>query len=422
MLAGPTDRIVILGAGHAGGRAAEALRAAGFGGKVTLIGEEPYPPYERPPLSKELLAGAIPVEKTFIKPQSWYAEKEIALRLGMRAISIDRRDQRVVLADGASEAYDYLLLTTGARPRRLMIAGGSAPIVNYVRDIADTLALQPKLVPGAHVVVIGAGFIGLEVAASLRSAGAPVEVVEVFGRPLERVLGADVGAVFEGVHRDHGVVFHMGEHVERIEGDGRVQRVITSEGTVVECDVAVVGVGIEPDASLAADAGLEVDNGILVDEFGATSVPGVFAAGDVANRHHPLLQRRVRVEHFDNALKQGVSVARAMLGEREAADDVHWFWSDQYEHNLQYVGDAIAWDEIVLRGSLEERSFVAFYVKDGIVEAVAGLDRGRDVRRARDLVRARRPVDPALLRDPEADLKDLARDAAVNQTDASAPT
>jgi 3-phenylpropionate/trans-cinnamate dioxygenase ferredoxin reductase subunit len=270
--------------------------------------------------------------------------------------------------------------------------------------------------------VVGAGFIGLEVAASLRSTGAPVEVVEVFRRPLERVLGTDVGAVFEGIHRDHGVVFHMGEHVERLEGEGRVRCVVTSEGTVVECDVAVIGVGIEPDAGLAADAGLEVDNGILVDEFGTTSAPDVFAAGDVANRHHPLLGRRVRVEHFDNALKEGASVARSMLGEREPADDVHWFWSDQYDHNLQYVGHATAWDEIVLRGSLEERSFVAFYLRGGIVEAVAGLDRGREVRRARDLVRARRPVDPARLRDPEVDLKALSQEMAARATDAAAST
>ena len=217
-----------------------------------------------------------------------------------------------------------------------------------------------------------------------------------------------MGAVFQAIHEDHGVVFHMGEHVDRFEGDGRVQRVVTTEGTVVECDAVVAGVGIEPVVDLAVAAGLEVDNGILVDQQGVTSHPDVFAAGDVANQDHPLLGRRVRVEHFDNALKQGAAVGKSMLGATDPIGDVHWFWSDQYDHNLQMVGHALSWDGIEVRGSLEDRDFVAFYVKDGIVEAVAGLDRGREVRRARGLVRARRPVDPALLRDPDVDLKTLA--------------
>jgi 3-phenylpropionate/trans-cinnamate dioxygenase ferredoxin reductase subunit len=415
---------VIVGGGLAGGAAAGALRDRGFDGRLVLIGAETHPPYERPPLSKDYLRGETKAGDFQLRPADWYAEHEIDLRLGTRAEALDPAHRVVSLEGGERIGYDRLLLATGGRNRVFRVPGSDLEGVLQLRTIEDADRIKDETAGGARVAVVGAGFIGLEVAASLRSMGAAIEVIEVFGRPLERVLGTDIGAVFERIHRDHGVSFHMSEHVERLEGDGRVRRVITSEGTVVECDVAVIGVGIEPDAGLAADAGLEVDNGILVDEFGATRVPEVFAAGDVANRYHPRLGRRVRVEHFDNALKQGASVARAMLGEREAVDDVHWFWSNQYDHNLQYVGHAVAWDEIVLRGSLEQRSFVAFYVKDGIVEAVAGLDRGRDVRRARDLVRARRPVDAALLRDPEVDLKALAQDAAanVNVTDESAST
>jgi len=400
---------VVVGAGLAAASAASSLRAEGFDGRLVVVGDESDPPYERPPLSKEYLRGESAFDAAVVHPAAWYEENDVDLRLGVRVEAVDLATRSVTLPGGETLGYDALLLATGGRNRAVPFPGGDLHGVFQLRRREDAERIREAASGGARVAIVGAGFIGLEVAASLRSRGAEVEVVEVFERPLERVLGPEVGAVFEAIHRDHGVVFHMNEHVERLEGGERVERLVTSEGTTVACDVAVVGIGIQPNVELADAAGLDVDNGVLVDERLAASAPGVFAAGDVANHAHPVFGRRIRVEHYDNAIKQGVGAARAMLGETEPFADPHWFWSDQYEHDLQYVGFADRWDEIVLRGSLQDRSFVAFYVRDGVVDGVGGLGRGREVRRARDLVRARSPVDPALLRDEDVDLKTLSR-------------
>jgi len=400
---------VVVGAGLAAASAVSALRTEGFDGRLVVFGDEFDLPYERPPLSKEFLRGETEFEAAVVRPAEWYAENDVDLRLGGRVEAVDPAARSVTIAGEETVSYDRLLLATGGRNRPVPFPGGDLDGVLQLRTRRDAERIREAARGGARVAIVGAGFIGLEVAASLRSLGAEVEIVEVFGRPLERVLGPEVGAVFEAIHRDHGVVFHMGEHVERLEGAGRVERLVTSEGTTLDCDVVVVGIGIAPNVELAVDGGLDVDNGVLVDERLAASAPGVFAAGDLANHAHPLFGRRIRVEHYDNAIKQGVAAARAMLGGEEPFADVHWFWSDQYEHDLQYVGFADRWDEIVVQGSLEERSFVAFYLRDGIVDGVGGLGRGREVRRARDLVRARRPVDPAALRDEDVDLKALGR-------------
>jgi 3-phenylpropionate/trans-cinnamate dioxygenase ferredoxin reductase component len=408
-----TDRtFVIVGAGLTGGAAATALRNGDFDGRLVMIGAEEHPPYERPPLSKDYLRGETKFGEFYLPPPDWFKEHDVELRSGVRAESLDPGAKTVHLEGGEPIAYDRLLLATGGRNRALTLPGSDLDGIFQLRTIEDADGIREAAAAGGRVAIVGAGFIGMEVAASLRSMGAPVEVVEVFGRPFERVLGPEVGAVFQAIHEDHGVAFHMGAHVDRFEGDGRVQRVITTEGTVVECDAVVAGVGIEPVVDLAVAAGLDVDNGILADQRGVTSNADVYAAGDVANQDHPVLGRRVRVEHYDNALKQGAAVAKSMLGSTDPVGDVHWFWSDQYDHNLQMVGHAQSWDAIEVRGSLDERDFVAFYMKDGTVEAVAGLDRGREVRRARDLVRGRHPVDPARLRDPDEDLKALAKEAA----------
>jgi 3-phenylpropionate/trans-cinnamate dioxygenase ferredoxin reductase subunit len=259
-------------------------------------------------------------------------------------------------------------------------------------------------------VVVGAGFIGSEVAASLRTMGLDVEVVEIFQVPLQRVVGPDVGKVYREIHQDHGVRFHFEQTVERFEGRDRVDGVVTSTGRRIGCDFAVVGVGIEPAVEVVAGTPVEVGNGVEVDDRCRTSVEGVFAAGDVANHHHPLFGRRMRVEHYDNALKQGAAAARSMMGQDVMFDDPHWFWSDQFEHNLQFVGHTTAWDQFVVRGSMAERRFLGFYLNEGLVEAVVGVNRGRDVRRATGLVRARQPVDPDLLRDEDVDLKKLGAD------------
>ena len=405
---------VIVGASLAGTAAAGALRREGFDGRVVLVGDEPDPPYERPPLSKEYLRGEKPAEDLRLREEGWWDENDVELRLSTRAVRLDPAAREVELSDGERLGYDRLLLATGARNRPLSMPGGGLAGVFQLRTLEDADRLREASRAGARAVVVGAGFIGMEVAASLRSLGLDVTVVEVFEAPLVRAIGAEMGRVLEAIHRDRGVAFRFGEGVERLEGDGRVGRVVTTGGEAIDADLVVAGVGVRPNAELAEDAGLPVDNGILVNERLETNVPGVFAAGDVANHEHPVFGRRIRVEHFDNASRMGAAAAGNMLGRGASFDDAHWFWSDQYEHTIDHAGFAPEWDQVVVRGSVEERDFVAFYLKDGLLRAAFGVDRGRDVRRARDLIRAGRPVDPERLRDPEVDLKKLASDLAAN--------
>lgn len=408
-----TPTFVIVGASLTGSSAAGALRREGFDGRIVLIGAEPHPPYERPPLSKEYLRGEKPPQDVFLREAGWFEESGVELRTAARAAAVDPAAGRVELEDGEPIAFDRLLLATGARNRGLPVPGADLDGVLQLRTIEDADRLRERASRGGKAVIVGAGFIGMEVAASLRSMGLEVEVVEIFETALQRALGIDMGRILEGVHRDHGVAFRFREPVERLEGDGRFERVITREGPPVEGDFAVVAVGVTPNVELAARAGLEVDDGILVDERLATGAPGVFAAGDVANHLHPVFGRRLRVEHFDNASRMGAHAARNMLGAGAPFDDPHWFWSDQYEHTIDHVGFAPEWDDFVVRGSLDDRDFVGFYLKDGRVLAAFGVDRGRDVRRVRDLIRLGRPVDPAALRDGDVDLKKLATDLAA---------
>jgi 3-phenylpropionate/trans-cinnamate dioxygenase ferredoxin reductase component len=401
-------RFVIVGANLTGGAAATTLRTEGFDGRIALIGEEPRPPYERPPLSKEYLRGESAADRTLLHPVPWYEENDVELHLGGRVERIDPRARVVWLHDGTRIPYDKVLVGTGGRNRAPAVDGNDLEGVHELRTIEDADRIRAEARPGRKAVLVGAGFIGCEVAASLRQLGVDVEVVEVFGTALHRALGPEIGQVIEGIHRDQGVAFHFDQVVERFLGTGRVDGVLTNRGLWIGCDFAVVGIGIEPNVEVVEGAGVETDNGILVDQRCRTSVEGIFAAGDVANHWHPLFDRHVRVEHWDNALKQGAAAARAMMGRDEPYDDPHWFWSDQYEHNLQSIGVASEWDELVIRGSLEERSFLAFYLKEGLLTGAVGLNRGKDVRRSAALVRARRPLDPTALKDEDVDLKKLA--------------
>lgn len=396
---------VVVGANLTGGAAVQTLREEGFDGRVVLVGEEPHLPYERPPLSKEYLRGEQELEKGFLRPASWYGENEVEARLGVRVVTLEAAERAVELSDGDRIEADAILLATGGRPRTL--AGEPSDRVLYLRTIEDADRIKPYLAPGKRLVIVGAGFIGAEVAASARTLGADVTVLEYLDVPLMRALGAEMGAVYGEIHREHGVDLRTGEGVESVEetADGVVVR--TSAGAAIEGDAVVVGVGIQPNAELAEAAGLEVENGVVVDEFCRTGAAGIFAAGDVANHHHPVFGRRIRVEHWDNALKQGAAAARNMVGKEEAFDDPHWFWSDQYEHNLQYGGFAAEWDEIAVRGSIQARNFAAFYLRDGVLLAALGLNRGKDVRRAMKLIRARARPDPGALRDEDVDLRTL---------------
>ena len=309
---------VIVGASLTGAKAAETLREEGFDGRIVLVGAEEERPYERPPLSKDYLRGEVGREKVYVHDVGFYAEHDIELRLGRIAVSLDTSSRELALDDGERLRYDRLLLATGAEPRRLSIPGADLDGVLYLRSVQDSDALRERLDRGGAMVVIGAGWIGAEVAASARQRGLDVTVVEPASVPLERVLGAEAGAVYRDIHTDHGVRMLLGTGVEAFEGDGAVERVRTSDGRELDCDLVVVGVGVEPRSGLAERAGIAVDNGILVDEHLQTSVPGIFAAGDVANAHHPFYDEPIRVEHWANALNQGPAAARNMLGQATA--------------------------------------------------------------------------------------------------------
>ncbi|MDP9341145.1 MAG: FAD-dependent oxidoreductase [Actinomycetota bacterium] len=402
-----TETIAVAGAGLAGGTAAAALREEGFDGRIVLVGEEDIPPYERPPLSKEYLRGEQSLEECLVRPEAWYGEQGIELRLGVRLERLDAAGRSFELSDGSRVPFDRAVIATGARNRRLNVPGADLGGVFDLRRPADADRIREASAGGAHAAIVGMGFIGAEVAASLRSLGAEVTVVELFSTALERVLGAEVGAVLEAVHRDHGVRMHFQESAERFEGGDRVGAMVTTSGRRVECDFAVVGVGVQPNVEAVAGTDVAVDDGILVDAALETTVPGVYAVGDVARHDHPRFGR-IRVEHFDNALKMGPVVARNLLGAGEAFDDPHWFWSDQYDVNLQMAGVAGSWDRLVFRGSVEERSFSAFYLSDGVLLSAVSVNRPRDVRRAMPLIKAGARPDPGALRDEDVDLRTLA--------------
>src|SRR6266511_3541321 len=379
----------------AGGTAAATLREEGFDGRVVLIGQESHPPYERPPLSKEYLRGE-EQEPRFIRPPEWYEKNQIETRFGEGAQRVDVAERSVELVDGERIAFDSLLIATGCRNRRFPLPGLDLPGVHDLRYLPDSDAIRAAAVPGARAVLVGMGFIGAE-----------VTVVEFAETPLQRVLGTELGRVLEGLHRDHGVEMFFRDAAERFEGDGRFEVLHTKEGRAIEGDFAVVGVGVEPVTEVVQGTDVAVDNGILVDPTLQTNVPGVFAAGDVARHDHPVFGR-IRVEHFDNALKMGQAAARNMLGRNQVFDDPHWFWSDQYDVNIQMAGFATEWDDVIVRGSLEERMFAAFLLKDGVLRSTFTMNWPRDVRRSMPLIKAQVRPDPELLADPEFDLRTLA--------------
>jgi 3-phenylpropionate/trans-cinnamate dioxygenase ferredoxin reductase subunit len=399
---------VIVGAALAGAKAAETLRAEGYDGRLVLVGSEAVRPYERPPLSKEYLRGEAGREKVYVHDEDFYAGHDVELRLGTTAVSLDTAQREVALDDGERLRYDSLLLTTGAQPRRLAIPGGDLDGVMYLRSVEDSDELRERLGRGGSVVVVGAGWIGCEVAASARQLGLDVAVVEPASVPLERVLGAEVGACYRDVHADHGVRMLLGTGVEAFEGAGAVERVRTSDGRGLDCDLVVVGIGVEPRTGLAAQSGIAVSDGILVDELLRTDAPGVFAAGDVASAHHPFYGERIRVEHWANALNQGPAAARAMLGAATPYDRLPYFFSDQYDVGMEYSGHARTWDRVVFRGDPASREFIAFWLAGQHVLAAMNVnvwDVTEDLQR---LIRERAVVDDRRLADADVPLAELA--------------
>jgi 3-phenylpropionate/trans-cinnamate dioxygenase ferredoxin reductase subunit len=400
--------MVIVGASLAGAKAAETLREEGFDGRVVLIGDESERPYERPPLSKEYLRGESERSKVYVHDEGFYAAQEIDLRRSYHVEALDVTSSQVVFADGERLFYDRLLLSVGAEPRRLSVPGADLAGVLYLRTLADSDELGARLKSGGRVVVIGAGWIGAEAAASARQKGLEVALVEQAGVPLERVLGTEVGAVYRDIHTDHGVRFLGGAGVEGFEGAGRVERVRLADGTAIDCDFVVVGVGVTPRTELAERAGLTVDNGIVVDEFLAASAPGIFAAGDVANAHHPFYGTHIRVEHWANALNQGPAAARGMLGKGSSYERLPYFFSDQYDVGMEYSGHATDWDRVIFRGDPATREFIAFWVKDDRVVAGMNVNVWDVTDPIQALIRTRARIDPAALADPDVPLEDLA--------------
>jgi 3-phenylpropionate/trans-cinnamate dioxygenase ferredoxin reductase component len=390
---------VIVGAGLAGAKAAETLREEGFDGRVVLIGAEGDRPYERPPLSKDYLRGESEREAAYVHPAAYYDEHDIELRTEQIVDALDLSARELVLAGGERLGFTKLLLATGAEPRRLPGAEG----VHYLRDFRDSDALRAVLAQGGRMVVIGGGWIGCEVAASARQKGLEVTLVEQASQPLEGVLGRELGEIYAAIHRDHGVEVVTGTAVDAIEPD----RVVFAGGRAVECDHVVVGIGVAPRTGLAEAAGIDVENGILVDDRLRTSADSVFAAGDVANAQHPLFGTRLRVEHWHNALEQGPAAARSMLGMGGPYDRVPYFFSDQYDVGMEYAGYAVDWDEVVFRGDVEGREFIAFWVKGGRVLAGMNVNVWDVTDDVQALIRAGAAVDTTRLRDPDVELAAL---------------
>jgi 3-phenylpropionate/trans-cinnamate dioxygenase ferredoxin reductase component len=406
---------LIVGASLAGAKAAEELRAQGFDGRVTLIGAESERPYERPPLTKEYLRGESERAQAYVHPADFYAQQEIELEAGTQVAAIEPGTSRVRLGDGRELGYDRLLLATGAEPRRLDVPGADLGGVYYLRTLADCDLLRARLQAGGRVVTVGAGWIGSEFAASARQRGLEVTVVDPQALPNERIFGRDIGAFYRDVHDQHGVTQLLGDGVDSFEGDGVVAAVRTTSGRRIECDFAVVGIGVVPRTGLASAAGLQVGNGVIVNDTLQTSAPGIFAAGDVANAWHPFYRERIRVEHWANALHQGPAAARAMLGQPVSYDPIPYFYSDQYDVGMEYSGYAPSWDEVVFRGDRSGGEFVAFWLRDGCVQAGMNVNVWDVNEHVQALIRARQPVAAAVLADPGTPLDELARKLAAGR-------
>jgi 3-phenylpropionate/trans-cinnamate dioxygenase ferredoxin reductase component len=406
--------IVIVGGGLAGGNAAMTLREEGFAGRVVLISREPGVPFGRPPLSKTYLRSEEELDGWYVAPPGWYEEHDVELLGGSSVVTVDADGHSVALDTGRELEYQKLLIATGGRNRRLHAPGAELPGIHHLRTVAECDAIKHEAIANRRAVVVGMGFIGCEVAASLTQLGVRVTAIFPGRAPLERVLGGEIAAAIAAIHRANGVELRSEDQLAAFEGAERVEAAVTANGERVACDFVVAGIGIEPELPAFAGDTLANSNGLLVDEHCRAPAADVYAAGDVANHLHPVFGR-VRVEHYNNAEKHGRAAARSMLGADDPYDYIHSFWSDQYEHSLEYVGHATNWDQFVVRGSLEERRLIGFYLLDAQVKAAVGLDRGGDPEAESDsemaacarLVATRATIAPGRLADDRIDLRSL---------------
>ncbi|KJL43167.1 NAD(P)/FAD-dependent oxidoreductase [Microbacterium trichothecenolyticum] len=403
------SHMLIIGGGLAGGTAAEALRDEGFDGDITVVAAEAHPPYQRPPLSKGYLAGSEGLDAVLLHPAEWYDERGIRLITGVAATSLEPAAHAVELEDGERLTYDAVLLATGATPRMVPLPGHDLPGVMTLRRLDDSDELAAQLREGGkRLVVIGAGWIGMEVAATARGFGNEVAILERDAVPLAMALGAEMGEVFRGLHLEHGVDLRTSVGVDRIVGEGRAEGVVV-DGETLAADLVLVGVGASANTALAEEAGLDILNGVLTDEALRTSAADVFAAGDIANAFHPVLQRHLRSEHWANALNAGKVVARSMLGQPASFDDIPYFYTDQYDLGMELSGYAplMTDAEIVVRGDLDAREFIAFWTDDGRIVAGMNVNVWDVNDKVQSLIRSGARIDPDRLRDPEAPLEDL---------------
>ena len=403
----PTEPIVIVGAGQAGGWAAKTLRSEGFTGRIMLVGDEAHPPHERPPLSKAVLAGAATPETTHLFKADDLAKLDLDFRSGTRVTVIDRAAHTITLESGEAAAYATLILCTGSRVRPLGVPGADASTVHYLRTVDDSLALQARLVAGRHLIVIGGGWIGLEVAATARKRGLDVTIIETLDRLCARALPPEVSEHLLALHTGHGVAVRLGVGVSGIETSGDGIAVVLADGSRMAGDGVVVGIGVIPNTELAVAAGLVVDNGIVVDHAGRTIDPAIFAAGDCTNLPLACLSRRVRLESWANAQNQAIVAAKAALGHDVQYDELPWFWSDQYDMNLQMLGCPARWPDSVVRGDPASSAFSRFYLDDGHLSAIISINAPRDLRAARKLLQTRKPVNPEDLANPAVQLQRL---------------
>jgi 3-phenylpropionate/trans-cinnamate dioxygenase ferredoxin reductase subunit len=396
--------VVTVGAGQVAAVAARTLRRRGFDGRIILLGEEPHAPYQRPPLSKGFLAGREGVESLALLTPKWLDDNDIDICTGVTVRRVDTVTGTVEF-DGGSIAADAVVLATGGRPRALSTTGTRPDLVHYLRTLDDSQALAARLTPDASLAIVGGGFIGLEIAATARSLGVNVTVIEQAEHLLGNVLGQQVGSYCADLHRRGGVDLRTGTGVASVDTSDHGVRITTTTGDVVDADAVVVGIGIVPNVKVAAASGLAVDGGIVVDAVGRTAVPNVYAAGDVASRHSRRSGRHIRVEHFDNANRQAAVVANALVGRDTLSDDPHWFWSDQYDTNIQFAGTAAGATDFVVRGDIDTGEFSVFYLAGETLTAAFAMDRGEDIMAARELIGRR--VDAALLADNETDLWEM---------------
>lgn len=401
--------VVILGGGHAGGSAAAFLRQYGYEGRVTIIGEEPLAPYQRPPLSKAWLKGEADAEALELRPASFYAEKDIKLRLSTKAVSLQRSARTVTLEDGETVPYDKLIIATGATPKRLRIPGAELAGVQVLRSAADAELLKLALGSGKRLAVIGGGYIGLEAAASARALGAEAVVIEALPRILTRSSCQALSDFFTGYHKAHGVEFELNARIESFVGEGgHVAGVKLADGRVIACDDVVIGIGVKPNDELARDAGLESVDGIVVDEQARTADPHVYAIGDVTHRPMPMYERMHRLESVANALEQAKQAAAAIVGRPPPPHEVTWNWSDQYDVKLQLAGMPFDADDTLLRGDPAAAKFAVFHLKGPIIRAVEAVNAPAEFMAARQLIGSQKPIDRAKLADPAVSMKEVA--------------